>query len=142
MDISQITIADGSRYSGGRGRWVYPGPTTELKLANGTTFTLQNFARVLVPFDGISTGEQIYQNYFIPPPGEPKEVEVLATQSTSTYSAEPTSMSTTIPAPGYPTPVLREMNNLNVSTDRLYIAETVLMIYSPDISSKAKATTT
>lgn len=122
VELAQLQLGPsgsglGTFAGGGRGRWVYPGETTELTFANGTTLTLQNFARVLVPFDGITTGEQLYQTYFIPVE-EPQEVEELATASVSSSSAAPSptssSTTTTIPAPGYPTPVLREMNNLNV----------------------------
>lgn len=150
MTLFQLSVADACAHdSGGRGRWVYPGATTELTFANGTTLTLQNFARVLAPFDGISTGEQLYQTYFVPPPGEPEEVEEIATQSVSSSSAAMSSSSSstssatsTIPAPGYPTPVYREMNNLNVSTYHFCMQEVFLTVNSPATSWKAKATTT
>ena len=109
----------GTFAGGGRGAWVYPGPTTSLTFANGTTVTNENFARVLVPFNGIKSGEDIYKTYFTPPNGEPEPVDELATMITSSSSVAPASTSTasstttTIPAPGYPSPVLREPNNLN-----------------------------
>lgn len=110
----------GTFSGGGRGRWVYPGATTTLKFANGTSVTNENFARVLAPFANITTGEDIYQTFFVPPPGEPQQIEPLATSTmptTSATTATPTSTSTasstTIPAPGYPSPIIREMSNLN-----------------------------
>lgn len=125
VELAQIQLGSlgsglGTFAGGGRGRWVYPGETTELTFANGTSLTLENFARVLAPFDGISTGEQLYQMYFVPPPGEPQEVEELATASSSSSSvamssSTSSSSTSTVSAPGYPTPVYREMNNLNVS---------------------------
>lgn len=125
VELAQIQLGPygsglGTFSGGGRGRWVYPGETTDLTFANGSSLTLDNFARVLAPFDGITTGEQLYQTYFVPPPGEPQEVEELATASISSSSiAIPSSTSSapasTISAPGYPSPVYREINNLNVS---------------------------
>lgn len=114
----------GTFAGGGRGRWIYPGPTTTLTFANGTSLTIDNFARVLVPFDNITSGEDIYQTYFAVPAGLVQSAEEAAlstsvstsASATSTSSAAPTSStaaSTTIPAPGYPSPIIREKNNLN-----------------------------
>lgn len=114
----------GTFVGGGRGRWIYPGPSTTLEFANGSSVTNQNFAQVQVPFDGINSGEDIYRTYFTPPQGEPKPVESLVASSSAPASASSSffsssssipasSSSTTIPAPGYPTPFIREMNNLN-----------------------------
>ena len=44
--------------------WVYPGPTTSLKFANGTTRTYDNFAKVLVPFTNITDGSSLYKYWF------------------------------------------------------------------------------
>lgn len=125
VELAQLQLGPsgsglGTFAGGGRGRWVYPGETTELTFANGSSLTLENFARVLAPFDGISTGEQLYQTYFVPPPDVPNEVEELATASVSSSSialssSTSSAASSTVSAPGYPTPVYREMNNLNVS---------------------------
>nr|POE48096.1 peptidase s41 family protein ustp [Quercus suber] len=104
---------------GGRGRWVYPGATTTLSFANGTNTTMENFARVLVPFDGINTGEDIYRSFFIPPNGQVEFAETNASTtavaiSTASMSSSSSSMAaTTIPAPGYPSPLIREPANLN-----------------------------
>ncbi|KAF2741312.1 hypothetical protein EJ04DRAFT_423133 [Polyplosphaeria fusca] len=90
----------GTFTGGGRGRWVYPGPTTELEFENGTTTTLNNYAKVLVPFDGVTDGESLYKIWF------------TSTKPTG-VTAEPaaTATSTSIPAPGYPPPVIRASNN-------------------------------
>ena len=129
--LAQVSLGDtgtgtGTFSGGGRGRWPYPGPDTTLTFANGTSVTNENFARVLVPFDGINSGKDIYKTYFTPPKGEPEPVESLATISSSSSvapssSSSSTSSSTTIPAPGYPSPIIREPNNLNVSHDCTYI---------------------
>ncbi|GAB1728181.1 hypothetical protein NU195Hw_g6128t1 [Hortaea werneckii] len=108
----------GTFAGGGRGRWVYPGPCTTLGFENGTTLTIDNFAKVQVPFDGITSGEDLYRTYFTPDPEDLGDAESLATMTSSSSSvASSTSSSatstSTIPAPGYPTPLVREKNNLN-----------------------------
>lgn len=96
----------------GRGRWVYPGATTTLNFANGSTVTLNNFARVLANFNGVSSGDDLYQKYFAVPEEalRPPSPAVSPTIS-STASAVPAA--TTTPAPGFPPPVIRQSNNLN-----------------------------
>nr|POE93301.1 peptidase s41 family protein ustp [Quercus suber] len=108
-------------HPGGRGKWVYPGATTTLSFANGSHSTSENYARVLVPFDDITSGVDIYQTFFTPPHGQPQCAEVNASTTaaaTSTISASSSSISssaaaTTIPAPGFPSPLIREPQNLN-----------------------------
>jgi hypothetical protein len=99
----------------GRGRWVYPGPTTELCFENGTTVTYENFARVLVPFKGVTDGESLYQKFFVTQPSETEAVSPMASNSTvatSTVAAPTTTPSVKpTPAPGYPPPVIREPHN-------------------------------
>lgn len=58
----------GTFSGGGRGRWPYPGPSTTLKFANGTTLTKQNHANVLRPFGNITSGEDVYQQFLAVPP--------------------------------------------------------------------------
>ncbi|RMZ22528.1 hypothetical protein D0859_13440 [Hortaea werneckii] len=108
----------GTFAGGGRGRWVYPGACTTMGFENGTTLTIDNFAKVQVPFDGITSGEDLYRTYFTPDPEDLGDAESLATMTSSSSSvASSTSSSatstSTIPAPGYPTPLVREKNNLN-----------------------------
>jgi hypothetical protein len=121
-ELAQVSLGSsgtgtGTFSGGGRGARIYPGPSTTLTFANGTTVVNQNFARVLVPFNNITSGEDIYKSYFTPDPEDVEPAEQLATSTTSSVSstASPTSSaaSTTIPAPGYPSPIIREMNNLN-----------------------------
>jgi hypothetical protein len=92
---------------------VYPGAETELEFENGTSVTLQNFARVLVDFEGVTDGQSLYQKYFTSPKPTETEPEPEPTPSNSTVptsSSTPTSKPT--PAPGYPPPVIRESHNL------------------------------
>ncbi|OQO04583.1 hypothetical protein B0A48_09505 [Cryoendolithus antarcticus] len=119
--LAQVSLGSGGTGTGtfsggGRGARVYPGPNTKLTFANGTSVTTENFARVILPsFAGINTGEDIYQKYFIPPPGQPQLVEQFATSTSSSSSIVTTTAAaaTTIPAPGYPSPIIREKANLN-----------------------------
>ena len=119
VSLGPYGTGTGTFSGGGRGQWIYPGPSTTLTFANGTSVTNENFARVQVPFDGIQSGEDIYRTYFTPPPGEPEPVEELVAASSSAISSafsssSSMSSSSTVPAPGYPTPLIREPNNLNV----------------------------
>lgn len=116
VSLGSAGSGTGTFSGGGRGRWIYPGESTTLKLANGTSITTENFARVLVPFDNITSGADIYRQFFIP-----AEINSALELATST-SAAPTSTSSsatsssaapTIPAPGFPSPIARTGNNLN-----------------------------
>nr|OQO24371.1 hypothetical protein B0A51_06442 [Rachicladosporium sp. CCFEE 5018] len=126
--LAQVSLGSGGTGTGtfsggGRGARVYPGPNTKLTFANGTSVTTENFARVILPsFAGINTGEDIYKKYFIPPPGQPQLVEQVASSTSSSSSIVTTTAAststtsaaaTTIPAPGYPSPIIREKANLN-----------------------------
>ncbi|KAF2709675.1 peptidase S41 family protein-like protein [Pleomassaria siparia CBS 279.74] len=104
----------------GRGRWPYPGAETTLEFENGTTLTYSNYARVLIPFDGITDGESLYQLWFTgnqptateAEPGPSNSTTPSPTLSATATAATTTTTTTSIPAPGYPPPVLREENNL------------------------------
>lgn len=120
VSLGSAGSGTGTFSGGGRGRWIYPGPSTTLTLANGSEITNENFARVLVPFDNITSGADIYSEYFIPE--EINSALQLATSSssstssstaTSTSSASSSTAPTPIPAPGFPSPIARTGNNLN-----------------------------
>ena len=133
VSLGAIGTGVGMFAGGGRGRWIFPGACTNLTFANGTTITIENFARVMMPFDGITTGEDLYRTYFMPPSNETASIESIATVtselassmtasttmsplSSETIPASTTYIdfdSTTIPAPGYPSPVVRQKSNLN-----------------------------
>ncbi|KAF2766736.1 hypothetical protein EJ03DRAFT_174479 [Teratosphaeria nubilosa] len=121
-NLAQVSLGSqgtglGTFAGGGRGRWVYPGPHTTLTFVNGSSIQLDNYARVLVSFDNITNGEDIYHTYFAVPAAKEEPAAVLATQSSSSSTLASTTSatvtSTGIPAPGYPSPIVREMNNLN-----------------------------
>jgi hypothetical protein len=107
----------------GRGRYVYPGATTTYTFANGSTVTNQNFARVLANFSNITTGADIYRELFAIPAEAYDNALTLATSTTSSVVSSATGNATSIassttatkstPAPGYPSPIVRQSNNLN-----------------------------
>jgi Peptidase family S41 len=99
--LPQIALAGGAGMfaGGGRGGPIYPNATTELTFANGTSASLPNFARVLQDFVGITNGQDIYDQYLT---GHPTR---------SGYLIPGTGIPRTPPAPGYPAPVLRQINN-------------------------------
>lgn len=116
VSLGAVGSGTGTFSGGGRGRWIYPGESTTLTFANGSEITNENFARVLVPFDNITSGPDIYKEYFAVPAAE--SVEEIATSTTSSISSassttSSTAASTTVPAPGFPLPVIRQKNNLN-----------------------------
>jgi hypothetical protein len=100
----------------GRGRWIYPGATTELTFENGTKRTYENSAKVLGSFKGIKSGEDVYQRFLTgpkPTPSPSASAMPSANSTTPTPSATPTPAAPKpIPAPGYPPPVVREIHNL------------------------------
>lgn len=120
--LAQVSLGSsgtgtGTFSGGGRGARIYPGEATTLTFANGTTVVNENFARVLAPFENITSGEDIYRQFFAVPGDEPQSVEEIAL-STSTSSSAPTSSATStsttaVPAPGYPTPLINGASNAN-----------------------------
>jgi hypothetical protein len=118
VSLGPVGSGIGTFAGSGRGRWVYPGATTEITFKNGSCVTYDNFARVLIPFDGITDGESLYQLWFTgnQPGSETEEAAPSnSTSATPTPSASATASATpvpTIPAPGFPPPVLREAHNL------------------------------
>lgn len=112
VSLGPVGSGIGTFAGSGRGRWPYPGATTELEFANGTSRSYQNFAKVLIPFDGITDGESLYKLWFTgnqpTPSAEPAPSNSSTPTPTPTASATPTA----IPAPGYPPPVIREIHNL------------------------------
>jgi hypothetical protein len=127
--------ATGSFTGNSRGSLVYPGPTTTLTFANGSEVTNENFAKVVVPMSHIQGGPDMYRKFLSPPPeayrnawgmlrqdseenidirvpdhkisirpSYPEEVDCAISSQRHTQ---------TIPAVGYPSPVIRQKQNLN-----------------------------
>jgi len=49
---------------GGRARFLYPGPTTTFEFANETELTIENYARPMINFRSVQSGEDIRDNFF------------------------------------------------------------------------------
>lgn len=120
VSLGSSGTGTGTFSGGGRGRWVYPGPSTTFLFQNGTSATHENFARVLVDFDNITTGADIYQQYFaVEEEAKYNALDLIlqpsasATSVASSATASSASRTASTPAPGYPTPVVRQSNNLN-----------------------------
>lgn len=120
ISLGSSGTGTGTFNGGGRGRYVFPGPTTTLTFANGTSVINDNFARVLVNFTKTTTGADIYKQYFsVPANASANALELVlssraSTTSRTTSSATTSSTTTTTtPAPGYPSPIVRNSMNLN-----------------------------
>lgn len=123
VSLGSSGTGTGTFSGSGRGRYVYPGATTTFTFANGSTVTNQNFARVLANFSNITTGADIYRELFAIPPEAYDNALSLATSTTSSATssatngtsstASSTTSTTSTPAPGYPSPIVRQSNNLN-----------------------------
>lgn len=94
---AQIALASqgtgvGTFGGGGRGRWPYPGPSTTLTFANGSTVTQDNYANVLLPFDNITSGADVYTYFLVPPPDAYQNAFQYAASQSSSASASTTAM--------------------------------------------------
>lgn len=76
----------------------YPGPTTELSFANGTTRTYNNSATVNKPFANMTleTEEDMYQNLCLPPD--------MASPAAQAQASDESKSQPVLPIPGYPFP--------------------------------------
>lgn len=86
---------NGGFSSGGRTRYIYPGPTTNFTFANGTTLTTDNIARVKGNFTLVNSGPSFYQQFCTP---------YNITDPDEDTTVKPHAPS---PIPGYPPAVIR-----------------------------------
>ncbi|QDS76907.1 hypothetical protein FKW77_004139 [Venturia effusa] len=105
VSLGSSGTGTGTFSGGGRGRWIYPGATTDLAFANGSTASYTNYARVMMPLDGVASGEDLARKYF----AYNTSTFDLRNPPVPTTTATPSP--TSIPAPGYPTPIVRETEN-------------------------------
>jgi hypothetical protein len=65
FEKASIAIGQGAGTfsGGGRGRFIYPGPITEVTYENGTTSKYTNYANVLASFSGVHSGESFYKKF-------------------------------------------------------------------------------
>lgn len=116
-ELAQVSLgASGSGTGmftgGGRGRYVYPGDSTTVKFANGSEYTMQNYARALINFRGITSGEELASKWIsYGAEGAEARIESVNTDQTRTISAAALSVAGAT-APGYPAPVVAGPVNL------------------------------
>ncbi|KAH6665485.1 peptidase s41 family protein [Halenospora varia] len=78
--------------SGGRTRYIYPGPNTTFTFNNGTTLALENIANVKGNFGGVVDGPSFYKKF--------------CTGPTPTAAADVVATTAATGVPGYPAPVI------------------------------------
>ncbi|CAO2648426.1 Nn.00g076930.m01.CDS01 [Neocucurbitaria sp. VM-36] len=118
-ELAQVSLGTsgsvtGTFTGGGRGRYVHPGASTTLKFANGTEYTMQNYARTSISFRNINTGEDLGKKWFS---WGSEEAEVQAqSEQPDTETPETISIAefdiAAAAAPGYPAPVVAGPQNL------------------------------
>lgn len=110
-ELAQISLdtsgsGTGMFTGGGRGRWVYPGPSTTLEFANGSEYTMQNSARPRVSFRNINSGEDLAAKWF----SWGSFSSSASTESEEMSTAASAAAADT--APGYPAPIVSGPVNL------------------------------
>jgi hypothetical protein len=93
---------------GGRGRWVYPGATTTLTFANGSSYTMENYARSNIPFREIATGEDLAERWFSYGSADPSFADTRAQAD----DADVSTLAARGATPGFPAPVAAGPLNL------------------------------
>jgi hypothetical protein len=130
-------LATGAFTGNGQGGYVYPGPTTTLTFANGSNVTNENFARFDINLRHIDSGADMYRKFLSPSPedyrnaldmpkdpwgemeGNDTRVRYHKPSTRPLYSQEvdhalSSQLRTqTVPAIGYPSPVVRHKQNMN-----------------------------
>ncbi|KAH7392885.1 peptidase S41 family protein-like protein [Pyrenochaeta sp. MPI-SDFR-AT-0127] len=118
-ELAQVSLGSsgsvtGMFAGGGRGRFVYPGPSTTLKFANGSEYTMQNYARTSLSFRNVTSGDELGKKWFSWG-NEAGEVQIQSEQP-ETEMMEPVSNVAfdiaAAAAPGYPAPVVAGPANL------------------------------
>ncbi|EOA88596.1 hypothetical protein ACJQWK_02107 [Exserohilum turcicum] len=102
-ELAQISLGTmgsgtGTFTGGGRGRLVYPGATTTLTFANGSSYTMENYARPIIPFRNIATGADLAEKWLTY-----GSTEMLA--QAESHDDASTFATTGAVTPGFPTPV-------------------------------------
>ncbi|KAF2652419.1 hypothetical protein K491DRAFT_681348 [Lophiostoma macrostomum CBS 122681] len=103
VSIGSLGSGTGSFTGGGRGRFIYPGPTTTLTFANGTNYTMSNYARVLTPLKNVETGEDLAKKFFY----GSSDSALVQDKVVGTSSQSPTTATV-----GYPKPIVPGPGNL------------------------------
>lgn len=114
--LAQVSLAGsgtgtGMFTGGGRGRYVYPHSTTTLKFANGSDYTMQNYARAMTNFRGISSGEDLRKVWYYGDAPSQVKSQSVKPQTLETISTAAIDGTTGAP-PGYPNPIVAGPVNL------------------------------
>tara|TARA_R110002003_G_scaffold214_29_gene16222 strand:+ start:7925 stop:10207 length:2283 start_codon:yes stop_codon:yes gene_type:complete len=117
-ELAQVSLGSagsgtGTFTGGGRGRFVYPGDTTTLKFANGSSYTMQNYARAIINFRNITSGEDLARKWFSWGNSQTGQASIQSVntdqlQTISTAALDDSGAA----APGYPVPVVPGPGNL------------------------------
>ena len=102
VSIDQEGTGAGMFTGGGRGGYVYPGPTTTLKFANGSEYTMQNYAHTDYNFCKIVSGKDLIRDPVDDSRADAEQTQFrkLETSSMEVSPIEP------MAAPGFPSPVI------------------------------------
>jgi hypothetical protein len=117
--LAQVSLGSsgsgtGTFTGGGRGRYVNPGDTTTLKFANGSEYTMQNYARASVNFRNITSGEDLARKWIsYGSNGAEARVQSLSTDTDHTQFASTAALNVAGgAAPGYPPAIVPGPGNL------------------------------
>jgi len=116
-ELAQVSLGSsgtvtGMFTGGGRGRYVYPGDTTTLKFANGSEYTMQNYARPSINLRGINSGEDIAKKWFSWGTANDGTASVKTTESDKPEIISTAAVNAAGSAPGYPVPIVAGPVNL------------------------------
>lgn len=116
-ELAQVSLGGsgsgtGTFTGGGRGRYVYPGDTTTLKFANGTEYTMQNYARILINFRNVTSGEELARKW-ISYGANSAQAHAQSVDTDDSHQISTAALNTASgEAPGYPVAVVPGPGNL------------------------------
>jgi hypothetical protein len=97
---------------GGRGQTLYPGDFTTLEWANGSRHHAENYARAMVSFENITSGQDLYDRYLVGyAPFTADRLEPASGQDPPTSQQSNDSSSTLQGPPGFPQPIVNLAGN-------------------------------
>ncbi|KAF2028533.1 hypothetical protein EK21DRAFT_69551 [Setomelanomma holmii] len=116
-ELAQVSLGTGGSGTGtftggGRGRYVYPDDTTTLKFANGSSYTMQNYAHAIINFRNITSGEDLAYKWFSWGNSQTGEASILSVNTNDKEVISTAALDATAAVPGYPAPVVPGPANL------------------------------
>ncbi|KJK63227.1 Peptidase family S41 [Aspergillus parasiticus SU-1] len=94
---------DGYFSGSARYGYIYPGNTTVLEFANGTSRSYRTTAQIKADLTGVTDGQSMYQKFCTGP---------SSTESAASTTSSPAATATATPAPGYPDPEVISSDNV------------------------------